>query len=154
MRTDEEIGKDVREELKWEPLLHDARIAATVKNGTVTLSGKTGNYRGKLAANQAVARVKGVKIINDNIEVCLPVYDCLDDRIINIEINNAFHWHGAVPDDKITATVKNGIVTLTGQADEQYQQEAALNAISHLRGIKNIINHITVGQHPKASHAE
>jgi len=154
MRTDEAIGKDVREELKWEPLLHDACIAAAVKDGVVTMSGKASNYRAKLAANQAATRVKGVKTINDNIEVCLPVYDCLDDRIINIEINNAFRWHGAVPHDQITATVKNGIVTLTGQADEQYRQEAALNAISHLRGIKNIINHITVGQQPKAAHAE
>ncbi len=154
MRADDEILKDVGDELKWEPLLHDTRISATVKNGVVTLSGKTGNYRAKLAANQAATRVKGVKTINDNIEVCLPVYDCLDDRIINIEINNAFRWHGAVPDDKIIATVKNGIVTLTGQADEQYQREAALNAISHLRGIKNIINHITVGQRPNAAHAE
>jgi osmotically-inducible protein OsmY len=152
MRTDDEILKDVKEALKWEPLLHDVRIMVEVKNGVVTLSGKTGNYRRKLAANQAVARTKGVKIINDKIEVCLPVYDSLDDRIINIEINNALRWHGAVPADKITVAVKNGIVTLTGHADELYQQEAALNAISHLRGIKDIINHITIPPQSDSPH--
>jgi len=152
MRTDDEILKDIREALKWEPLLHDVCIAVAVKNGVVTLSGKTGNYRRKLAANQAAARTKGVKIINDKIEVCLPVYDCLDDRIINIDINNALRWHGAVPADKITTTVKNGIVTLTGHADELYQQEAALDAITHLRGIKDIINRITIPLQPGSLH--
>jgi osmotically-inducible protein OsmY len=147
MRADDEILKDIREELKWEPLLHDLRINAAVKNGVVTLSGKTSNYRARRAATQATGRVKGVKIIYDKIEVCLPVYDCLDDRIINIEITNALHWHGVVPSDKITATVKHGIVTLTGEADEPYQLETAVNAISHLRGIKDIINHITIPQH-------
>ncbi|MCO5946602.1 BON domain-containing protein [Mucilaginibacter flavidus] len=152
MRADDKILKYIREELKWEPLLHDLCIAVAVKNGIVTLSGKTSGYRARRAATQAAGRVKGVKIIVDKIEVCLPVYDCLDDRIINIEITNALHWHGIVPSDKITATVKHGIVTLTGEADEPYQLETAINAISHLRGIKDIINHITIQQHPDALH--
>lgn len=153
MRTDDEILKEIEEALKWDPLLHDAAVKVTVKSGCVTLSGKTSTYRGKLAANQAAQWLKGVKTIDNKIEVCLPVYDCLDDRIINIEIHNALYWHGVVAPDKIIATVKNGVVTLTGQADELYQQEIALNAISRLRGIKNIINHITI-QQPDKPHTQ
>jgi osmotically-inducible protein OsmY len=39
MRSDSEIERDVREELKWDPDLNADDIAVSVKNGVVTLAG-------------------------------------------------------------------------------------------------------------------
>ena len=39
MRSDSEIERDVREELKWDPDLDASDIAVSVKKGVVTLSG-------------------------------------------------------------------------------------------------------------------
>ncbi|MBS1563193.1 MAG: BON domain-containing protein, partial [Bacteroidetes bacterium] len=39
MKTDDQIQKDVIEQLKWEPILNAAEIGVSVKNGVVTLSG-------------------------------------------------------------------------------------------------------------------
>ena len=39
MRSDSEIERDVKEELKWDPDLDASDIAVSVKKGVVTLSG-------------------------------------------------------------------------------------------------------------------
>jgi osmotically-inducible protein OsmY len=44
MRSDSEIERDVREELKWDPDLNADDIAVSVKNGIVTLAGFGPSY--------------------------------------------------------------------------------------------------------------
>jgi osmotically-inducible protein OsmY len=148
MRTDQQIQIDTEEELKWEPLLHGAKISVVVNNGAVTLCGTAIDYQSKLTALQAATRVRGVKSIISNVEVCLPSYDRICDEIICIDIYNALRWHCSVPSEKISVKVQKGIVTLKGEVDQLFQKVIALNAMKHLRGIKDIIDLILVKSHP------
>jgi hypothetical protein len=47
MRSDSEIERDVREELKWDPDLDASDIAVSVKNGVVTLAGFVKSFTDK-----------------------------------------------------------------------------------------------------------
>ena len=73
MKSDSEIERDVREELKWDPDLHADDIAISVKNGVVTLAGFVPSYSDRLEAEAATKRVAGV-LAND-LEVRLPAID-------------------------------------------------------------------------------
>src|SRR5258705_9242698 len=75
MRSDSEIERDVREELKWDPDLDAEDIAISVKDGVVTLAGFTKSYSDRLEAEHAAKRVAGVHAVANDIEVRLPSID-------------------------------------------------------------------------------
>ncbi|HZC79854.1 MAG TPA: BON domain-containing protein, partial [Ktedonobacterales bacterium] len=71
-RTDEEIQRDVLDELKWEARVQPNEIGVAVKDGVVTLTGEVDSYSKKWAAEDAALRVRGVKAVANDLEVRLP----------------------------------------------------------------------------------
>ena len=67
MRMDEALQHKVQEALKWQPELSAAEIGVAVKDGIVTLTGTVDQYGKKEAAEDATAKVKGVKGIVEHI---------------------------------------------------------------------------------------
>lgn len=144
MKTDNQIQKDVLDELKWEPLLKAAEIGVSVKDGIVTLSGEVDSYSKKLAAEHAAKRISGVKAIAEDIQVGLaPIYRKTDAEIASAVVN-ALKWHTAVQQEKIKIKVEDGVVRLEGQVDWEFQKNSARTAIEHLLGVKSVINLITL----------
>lgn len=152
MKTDNQIQKDVLDELKWEPLLNAAEIGVSVKDGIVTLSGEVDSYSKKLAAEHAAKRISGVKAIAEDIQVGLaPIYRKTDAEIASAVVN-ALKWHTAVKKEKIKIKVEDGVVRLEGQVDWEFQKNSARTAIEHLLGVKSVINLITLK--PRVTSAE
>jgi osmotically-inducible protein OsmY len=60
MRSDSEIERDIRKELKWGPDLHAGDIAVSVRKGVVTLAGFVPSYTDRLKAEAAAKRLAGV----------------------------------------------------------------------------------------------
>src|SRR5438445_4556323 len=75
MRSDDDIKRDVEEELKWEPDLDATDIAVAVKGGVVTLMGFVRSYSEKWQAEAAAKRVAGVVGVANDLEVRLPGTD-------------------------------------------------------------------------------
>jgi hypothetical protein len=71
-RTDEDIQRDILDELKWDMRVRPNEVGVAVKDGIVTLTGWVDSYMKKLAAESAAHRVHGVKAIANDIEVRLP----------------------------------------------------------------------------------
>ena len=72
MKSDTEIREDVIRELLWDPLVPDSHaIGVAVRDGAVTLTGRTPAYAEKLAAVRAASRVDGVKAVVDELKVRL-----------------------------------------------------------------------------------
>ena len=51
--------------------------------------------------------------------------------------------------ESVQAVVHNAHVTLTGKVDWFYQKESAEEAVRHIRGVRHVMNHITVA--PRAA---
>ncbi|MFI5154183.1 MAG: BON domain-containing protein [Chitinophagales bacterium] len=144
MKSDFQIQRDVIDQLQWEPILHAAEIGVAVKNGVVTLSGIVDTYSKKISAERAAKKVTGVKAVAEEIQVGVsPVYRRTDAEIAEA-ILNALKWNTSVPDDKIKIKVENGVVTLEGEVNWDYQRSAARVAIEHLAGVQMIHNFIMV----------
>jgi osmotically-inducible protein OsmY len=144
MKSDEEIERDVREELKWEPDLDATDIATSVKDGVVTLAGFTKSYTDRLEAEIAAKRVAGVLAVVNDIEVRLPAIDQRPDPDIARDAVAALKQELPISHDKIKVVVKDGWITLEGAVDWQYQKSAAENAPRKVRGVKGVTNVITV----------
>jgi osmotically-inducible protein OsmY len=144
MKTDAQIKADVIAELKWDAEIEETKIGVTVSNGAVTLSGHSPTFRQKMEAASAAKRVSGVLAIVNNIEVLLDREFRTTDEGLAERIANVLKWNVSIPGKDIKATVKNGIVTLTGQVDWQYQRSNILRNIEHVGGVVNVVDHITL----------
>lgn len=144
MKTDLEIQKDVLEALKWEPFLSATEVGVSVKNGVVTLSGTVDSFLKKTGAEKAAKRVAGVKAVAEDIEVKFAGSLIKNDTEIAQTIINALKWHSAINEEKIKVKVENGVVTLDGEVDWEFQKTSAVMQIENLIGVKRIVNNITI----------
>jgi len=149
MKNDLEIQQDVMNQLKWNPFLKASEIGVSIKNGIVTLSGQVDSYAQKIEAEHTVRKVAGVKAIAEDIEIGVSPSYRKSDTEIAASVLNALKWHSAVPEDKLEVKVEDGIVTLGGEVEWEYQRNSARNSVVNLVGVRSVINNIAIK--PKAS---
>jgi osmotically-inducible protein OsmY len=143
-RSDEQIQRDVLEELKWDARVQPNEIGVSVKDGVVTLTGWVDSYAKKWAAEQAAHRVRGVVAVANDIEVRLPSSAERTDTDIAAAVSRALEWDAFVPIDKIDVTVSKGWVTLKGEVEWEFQRRSAERAVRRLSGVRGVTNLIMV----------
>ena len=150
-RTDEDIQREVLDELRWEPRVRPNEIGVSVKDGVVTLTGWVDSYQKRWAAEEAAHRVRGVKAVANDIEVRLPVGAERTDADIAAAAVRALEWDAMLPIDRIDVTVSRGWVTLKGDVDWQFQKVEAERVVRRLWGVRGVTNLITVKTTPAPS---
>ncbi|WP_091740704.1 BON domain-containing protein [Phenylobacterium immobile] len=147
---DKALKKSVTAELEWTPSIDAADIGVTVENGIVRLTGHVANYAQKIAAENAVKRVKGVRGLVEDLEIRAFV-ETYTDEAIAARVANMLDWDVTVPKDTVKVKVENGFVTLTGQVDWQYQRSAAEQGVRRLQGVRGFSNQVQLKPHVQAS---
>ncbi|MBS3652103.1 BON domain-containing protein [Pseudaminobacter sp. 19-2017] len=140
MRPDGDIKQDVESELRWDPDIDASDIGVAVKDGVVTLSGFVRSYYQKYEAEKATKRVKGVLGVANDIEVRLPSEKEKPDPEIARAAVEAIKNELPYSFENIKVVVKNGWVTLEGNAEWEYQRNRAEAAVRKLTGVKGISN--------------
>lgn len=147
---DETLRSRVFSELDFEPSVSAGEIAVTVRNGVVTLTGHVSSLAQKLAAKQAVARVRGVRAIAQEIEVT-PPQEVRADEDLAQRAANVLAWASALPENAIQVEVAHGVVTLSGEVEWDYQRRVAEQAVRGLAGVIDVKNLIALKfHHPTA----
>jgi len=146
-RTDEEIQRDVLEELKWDTTVRPNEVGVSVKDGIVTLTGWVDSYLKKIHAEEAAHRVRGVKAVVNDIEVRLPSAAERTDQDLAAAALRALEWDAAIPSGAVTLTVSKGWVTLKGEVEYAFQKRDAERAVQRLTGVRGVTNLIVVKPH-------
>lgn len=144
MKTEAQIQKDIKDELRWEPILNDAELNAVLKNGHATLTGIVDSYAKKVAAENAAMRVSGVTSVSNNIEVKLTGSSLKTDRDIEKAILNLIRWNTFVDQKDIKIKVTDGWVTLAGDVSWGFQKKRIGRMVEDISGVKGITNLINV----------
>ena len=131
----------VLRQLEWDPEVDASAIGVTAQSGTITLTGYINSYTGKLAAERAAKRVRGVRSVANDIEVRLKLERV--DADIAADVTKALELGSTIP-DVVQATVHRGYVTLTGTVDWMFQKHDAERAVRHVRGVHNVMNRIAI----------
>lgn len=142
MKSDSELRRDVERELEWEPGVDERRIGVSVIDGVVTLTGQVSSYAERWKAERTVERVTGVRGIANDLEV-IPTGEHSDTDVARAAVD-ALKWDSTVPSDRIKVKVDKGWVTLTGEANWDFQRRAAERAVRNLTGVTGLTNLITV----------
>ena len=145
-RTDTQLHDAVRLQLDEDPAIrtHDD-IAVVASDGVITLTGFVDSYPEKVAAEETVKRVRGVRAVANDIDV--KVSDERTDPEIAKDAIHALENHTSVP-NRVTVAVRHGFVTLEGSVEWMYQKEAAESAVKHLKGVRGVSNVIRITQTP------
>lgn len=144
MKPDDQLQKDVMEELMWDPSVTHEHIGVAVNDGIVTLSGHVPTYFEKSAASKSAHRVAGVKAIVEEIQVRYPGSYHREDEDIASAVLTAFKWNVQIPDERIKVKVSKGWVTLTGEVEWEYQKNASESAVRALTGVLGVINSVEI----------
>lgn len=139
--TDLHLREEVMRQLDWDPDVDASAIGVAAKDGTVTLTGFIDTYAGKLAAERAVKRVRGVRAVANDLVVRLKVDRT--DADIAADVARALSMRSDIP-KSVQAAVHNGHVTLTGHVEWLAQREHAEEAIRHVPGVRGVANYIEV----------
>ena len=143
-RSDEQIQRDVLEELKWDARVQPNEIGVSVKDRVVTLTGWVDSYAKKWVAEQAAHRVRGVVAVANDIEVRLPSSAERTDSDIAAAVTRALEWDAFVPVEKIDVTVSRGWVTLKGEVEWEFQRRSAERAVRRISGVRGVTNLIAI----------
>jgi osmotically-inducible protein OsmY len=139
--TDIRIRDAVMRQLDWDPEVDASAIGIAAKDGAVTLTGYIGTYAGKLAAERAAKRVRGVRVVANDIDVRLKLERT--DADIAADVGRVLALRSTIPDN-VQAAVHNGHVTLTGKVQWLFEKEEAEKVVAHVRGVHGVLNHIVV----------
>jgi osmotically-inducible protein OsmY len=151
MATDADLKRDVLAELDWDPAVKPDAIGVAVKDGVVTLTGHVDSFAQKRAAEEAVARVAGVKAIAVEIDVKVAPQHRRSDTEIAAAIEDTLRWNHLVRPEQLRVTVEHGHVTLEGEVEWNYERKGVENSIRPLVGVTGITNRIALQPQPEAT---
>lgn len=143
--TDVRLRNAVVRQLDWDPEVNASAIGVAARDGVVTLTGFIDGYTGKLAAERAVKRVRGVRAVANDIVVRLMAGRT--DPDIAHDAAQALKLRPVLA-GTVQAVVHGGHVTLTGTVEWLFQKEEAERTVRHVEGVVGVNNHIAVN--PKA----
>ena len=151
--SDEQLGRDVSDELQWDPKVDNRDIAVSVCAGVVTLAGTVGSMWESREANRAAQRIRGVLSVDNQIQVRPPTDDRLEDADLRGDVLQALMLDARIP-TSVDASVKDGRVTLTGPVDWRYQREAAEFVAANVPRVASVQNRIRLSSRTEPDAAE
>jgi osmotically-inducible protein OsmY len=141
-RTDTDIADSALKALAWNVAVPRDHAKIMVENGWVTLTGEVDWYYQKMAAENAVHDLMGVKGVTNSI--ALKPKETASSAEIKTAIENALKRNAMLEAQKVTVTVHEGKVTLSGQAHSWQEKNEALNSAWSARGVSSVENNIGI----------
>lgn len=144
MRKDHELQKAVLEQLDFDPAINASHIGVAVHDGIVTLSGHVPSTSDKSRAETTAGFVAGVKAVVDDLVVELPGHCETPDEQIAARAWERLASNKNVPVERVRISVKDGVVTLRGDVDWEFQRAAALYDLQQLNCVRGVHNEVAI----------
>ena len=153
MLIDTQIFRDVTWKLNNDPRIDANNITVGVKDAVVTLTGHVKRFYEKGYVENAVKSVRGVLGIAEELEIDFLGFKPPSDADIAQAALKALGWDVMFSENKhnFQVVVEGGMVTLTGQVGYQFQKNRAFSNVRYLKGVKGVLNKITVKSWVKPS---
>lgn len=142
--TDESLHREVTARLADETLIDHSQIDADVKEGVVTLVGTVDSYAEKAVAQAIVLALPSVRDVVNAIDVRPTEERNPSDAELGEMVRRVLRWHALVPEQDVTVTVTDGVVTLGGTTHTAAQRDEADRAIELLTGVRDLVNEIEI----------
>ena len=140
MKSDEQLKRDVEEDLKWAEGVPRDAVHVQVDRGCVTLTGEVDWGAQRHTAEMVASRTLGVIGVRNQLEVKRDA----DPVVIAGQIAAALKRHAQDDAKKIRVDVKDGIVTLCGEVGSLEEKRAARGIACSSPGVQQVVDRLTV----------
>jgi osmotically-inducible protein OsmY len=144
-KMDDRIESSARNSYVFKTYLQTDDIKIHSVNGVVTLTGTVTDESHKLLAREAVANLPGVKSVDNSLEVKGERPAENSDTWLMMKVKTTLLLHRSVSGfNTEVGAVKDGVVTLRGEATSQAQRELTTEYAKGVEGVKDVNNEMTV----------
>lgn len=140
--TDDRIESSFKKSYVYKTYLQDENIKISSKDGVVTLSGEVLDESHKPMAQDTVEALPGVK----SVENTIIIKNDKSDTWVKMKVQTTLVFHSNVNARKTNVFVKDGMVTLKGQAMSQAQKELTTEYVKDVEGVKGVNNEMTIAK--------
>ncbi|MBA4391758.1 MAG: transport-associated protein [Syntrophus sp. (in: bacteria)] len=148
-KMDSRIESTARKSYVFKTYLKADDIKIQSMNGVVSLTGTVSEESHKSLAQETVASLPGVKSVDNKLEVKGDRPAENSDAWIMTKVKTTLLFHRSVSGFKTEVNVKDGIVTLQGEATSQAQKDLATEYAKDVEGVKDVKNEMTVAKATK-----
>ena len=143
---DDSIETSFKKSYVYKTYLKDEQIKISSKEGVVTLSGSVFEDTHKPMAQNTAEALSGVKSVNNQIVIREDRLPENSDTWIRMKVQTALVFHSNVSASKTEVTVKNGVVTLKGEASNSAKKELTTEYAKNVEGVKSVINNMKLAK--------
>jgi len=143
-KMDGRIESTARKSYVFKTYLKDDDIKIQSRDGAVTLTGIVSEESHKSLARETVAGLPGVKNVDNRLEVKGAPPTANSDAWLRDKVKVTLLFHRSVSAITTEVDVKDGIVTLRGDAASQAQKELTTEYAKDVEGVKDVKNEMTV----------
>jgi hyperosmotically inducible protein len=147
--TDSRIESAFKKTYVYKTYLKDEHIKISSKDGAVTLSGSVFNDTHKPMAQDVAEALPGVKSVDNRIEYTGDRAAENSDTWISMKVKTALLFHSNVNAHKTEVYVKDGVVTLKGEASSPAQRDLTTELAKDVQGVKDVKNEMSVAAKPE-----
>lgn len=144
--TDDGIESSARKCYVFKTYLKDDDIKIQSKDGAVTLTGTVAEEPNKTLAQETVASLPGVKSVDNRLELKGKPGTGSADALVSARVKLDLLSHRNLSATKTDVQVKDGIVTLRGEATSQAQIDLTTEYIRDVDAVKDVKNDMTVSE--------
>lgn len=148
---DARIESSAKKSYVFKTYLKGDDIKIESNDGVVALTGTVAEESHKSLAQDTVAGLPGVKSVDNRLEVKGDRPAENSDTWVSMKVKGALLFHRNVSASQTDVSVKDGIVTLRGEAVSQAQKELTTEYAKDVEGVKDVKNEMTVAKAPKKS---
>ncbi|MBF0634594.1 MAG: BON domain-containing protein [Nitrospinae bacterium] len=147
--SDANIESLGRQSYVFRTYLKDDDIKIQSKEGVVTLTGVVANEAHKTLAQETMASQFGVKSVDNKLELKGAPSTANSDAWIKDKVKITLLFHRSVSATATEVDVKDGVVTLRGNATSMAQKELTTEYAKDVDGVARVSNEMIVKADPK-----
>jgi hyperosmotically inducible periplasmic protein len=146
---DDRIVSTARNSYVFKTYLQDDDIKIESRDGAVILTGIVADNFNKSLAQETLAGIPGVQSVDNRLEVKGTPPSANSDAWIRDKVKYTLLFHRSVSARTTGVDVKDGIVTLRGDATSQAQKELTTEYAKDVEGVKDVNNEMVVSSPSK-----
>lgn len=146
--TDDRIESSAKKSYVFKTHLKHDSIKTVSKDGAVTLTGTVADSSHKSLAQDTVESLPGVKSVDNQLKVKGESPAEHSDGWVSTKVKTSLLFHRNVRATKTDVNVRDGVVTLTGEASSMAQKELTTEYALDVEGVKEVKNEMTIAKAP------